>query len=181
MPAIELRDEEVGAYDYEAVKARRERMFGKPKPVVVRLPGDVLFPQKPRDNVVALPEIPPFRRRERRWEDARGIYLVPIGPCQHNIFLDHGFIGNAALRRKSATVIMAEVARKHGIEVRDLLGPWRRKEIVWARHEAVYRMREETSLSFPGIGRAMGGRDHTTALNSYKKFSTALAKGEVSL
>jgi hypothetical protein len=175
MTALEIRPEEIGTGDiiarYREIKLR---LWGKPQ--AAKRPARA---QRPR--VVPLPEIVPFRRRERRWEDARSVYLVPIGPCQHHIFLDHRFANNVALRRKTGTDILREVAEKHGLEVRDLLGPWRKLEIARARHEAVYRMREETSLSFPAIGRLMGGRDHTTAINSHKKFKALLAKGEVSL
>ena len=34
---------------------------------------------------------------------------------------------------------------------------------------AMYLAREETNVSLPQIGRALGGRDHTTVLHGYQK------------
>lgn len=45
----------------------------------------------------------------------------------------------------------------------------RRKEIVRARQVAMYLLREDYSISFPLIGRKMGGRDHTTVIHSCEK------------
>jgi chromosomal replication initiator protein len=43
------------------------------------------------------------------------------------------------------------------------------KDIVAARQMAMYLAREETNASLPQIGRALGGRDHTTVLHGYQK------------
>jgi chromosomal replication initiator protein len=45
----------------------------------------------------------------------------------------------------------------------------RRKEIVRARQVAMYLLREDFNISFPLIGRKMGGRDHTTVIHSCEK------------
>lgn len=66
-------------------------------------------------------------------------------------------------------LILKEVAEKHSVTISEMQGPSRVDHITWARHEACYRLREEMGLSFPRIGVIMGGRDHTTALNSYKR------------
>lgn len=71
--------------------------------------------------------------------------------------------------------IIAEVARKHGLGVKDLTGPHRASNVVLARNEAVWRMRTETKLSFPQIGLKFG-RDHTTMLHSYRQHAKLLAK-----
>jgi hypothetical protein len=61
--------------------------------------------------------------------------------------------------------IILEVAYKHGIPLPVLLGRRRKKWIVAARHEAFYRLSEETTFSLPRIGQVMGGFDHTTVLH----------------
>ena len=38
----------------------------------------------------------------------------------------------------------------------------------------MYLLREETDISLEEIGRAMGGRDHTTVLHGVKKIEAAL-------
>ena len=72
-------------------------------------------------------------------------------------------------KRKSARQIVAEVALKHGLKMSDLTGPYRHKSIVKARHEAMWRVRDETNLSYPQIGRVLGNRDHTTVLHGVRK------------
>lgn len=50
----------------------------------------------------------------------------------------------------------------------------RRKEIVRARQVAMYLLREDFNISFPLIGRKMGGRDHTTVIHSCDKIKEEL-------
>lgn len=65
--------------------------------------------------------------------------------------------------------IRMEVCQKHGISLVDLIGQRRDRLSAKARHEAFYRMRHETTMSLPAIGRRMGGRDHTTVMNGIKR------------
>lgn len=75
--------------------------------------------------------------------------------------------------------IMKEVCAKHRITRAELIGRQRSAPIAAARHEAAYRMKKETILSLPQIGRRLGGRDHTTALNSIRRYQEMMANGEV--
>ena len=52
-----------------------------------------------------------------------------------------------------------------------LVGPSRRQPLVRARQTAMYLCRELTDLSLPKIGRAFGGRDHTTVLHACRKIA----------
>jgi chromosomal replication initiator protein len=65
--------------------------------------------------------------------------------------------------------IIEAVAQFYKLETEDLLGRRRSKDIVTARQMAMYLAREETDASLPKIGRALGGRDHTTVLHGYEK------------
>jgi chromosomal replication initiator protein len=65
--------------------------------------------------------------------------------------------------------IIEAVAQFYNLETKDLLGRRRSKDIVRARQIAMYLAREETDASLPQIGRALGGRDHTTVLHGYTK------------
>ena len=71
--------------------------------------------------------------------------------------------------------ILTEVCEKHKISRHELESPRRNKYIVLARRELSYRCRKETDLSFPEIGRRMGGRDHTTILNQESEWRRLLA------
>ena len=55
-----------------------------------------------------------------------------------------------------------------------LLSPKRTKNIVTARHIAMYLAREFTDYSLPMIGDLFGGKDHTTVLHSYNKIKKQL-------
>lgn len=60
--------------------------------------------------------------------------------------------------------IVAQVAAKHGISVRELTSRGRHRYIAWARQEAMARLRDMTAWSLPKIGDYLGGLDHTTVL-----------------
>lgn len=49
----------------------------------------------------------------------------------------------------------------------DLMGPYRKHNIVRARHIAYYLIRSYTWLSFPGIGKLFGGKHHSTVMHGY--------------
>ncbi len=70
--------------------------------------------------------------------------------------------------------ILYTVGEKYGVEVDDLKGKKRTKEIAWARHVAIYIMREKTDMSLPAIGTELG-RDHTTVLSSHKTIEKEIA------
>jgi len=70
--------------------------------------------------------------------------------------------------------IKAEVAKKHSVTLKEMDGPFRNRHIVRARQEACYRMKTETTMSYPEIGRRMGGIDHTTVIHGYRKHAARL-------
>jgi chromosomal replication initiator protein len=64
----------------------------------------------------------------------------------------------------SAGRIISVVAKHFGIDEERILGRDRSRQIALPRQVAMYLIREETQSSFPEIGKALGGRDHTTVL-----------------
>jgi len=62
--------------------------------------------------------------------------------------------------------IIGATAAATGLSPVDLIGPSRRQPLVRARQTAMYLCRELTDLSLPKIGRAFGGRDHTTVMHA---------------
>lgn len=73
--------------------------------------------------------------------------------------------------------IVEEVAAKHGVFMSDMRSVRRGRAQVAARHEAMWRLRNETTMSLPEIGRRLGGRDHTTVLHGVKRHQERLDKG----
>ncbi len=62
--------------------------------------------------------------------------------------------------------IQKTVAEYYKIRVADLSAKSRRQSVTRPRQVAMSLARELTSLSFPDIGEAFGGRDHTTVINA---------------
>lgn len=58
--------------------------------------------------------------------------------------------------------IIFETAIKHTVPPKDITGPFRDRNIVAARHEVFWRMRNELNFSLCRIGQLVGDRDHTT-------------------
>jgi len=64
--------------------------------------------------------------------------------------------------------LLLETAAKYGFTVPELIASRRDKAAVNARHEYMWRAKTETSKSIVQIGKACGGRDHTTVLHGLK-------------
>jgi chromosomal replication initiator protein len=56
----------------------------------------------------------------------------------------------------------------------ELIGPSRRQPLARYRQVAMYLCREYTDLSLPKIGKAFGGRDHTTVLHAVDKIRSLM-------
>jgi len=74
--------------------------------------------------------------------------------------------------------IIQVVADFYDLKEKDLLTSSRKKEIVRPRQIAMYLLREELKNSFPFIGRKFNGKDHTTAIHSYKKISKEIERNK---
>lgn len=77
-------------------------------------------------------------------------------------------------RRINAATVMYETANYYEISVDDINGRSRTREIVNARHVAMYLTRELTDLSLPEIGKRFGGRDHSTVKHGYDRVKALL-------
>lgn len=88
-----------------------------------------------------------------------------------------GLLGSAKTRPKhlSAKQIIERTARHFQINMDDILGPKRDKDIVVPRQVAMYILRSELHLSFPKIARELGRKDHTTAIHSVEKIEKEAA------
>ncbi|MCX6343779.1 MAG: chromosomal replication initiator protein DnaA [Armatimonadetes bacterium] len=83
--------------------------------------------------------------------------------------------GDAAPTVVDAQKVLNAVSKKFYVELTDLKGKCRSKNIVAPRQIAMYLMRELTDYSLPAIGKAIGGKDHTTVMHSCKKVEGKLA------
>ena len=65
--------------------------------------------------------------------------------------------------------IMGVVSEHFNIRVGDLTGSKRHQHIAQARQIAMFLCRQMLKTSYPALGRAFGGKDHSTVLYSVKK------------
>ncbi len=76
--------------------------------------------------------------------------------------------------------IQREVCRYYGLTLNELTGQKRTRGLVVPRQVAMYLSRELTDGSLPAIGRAFGGRDHTTVLYAVTKVAKQMGdEGDV--
>lgn len=62
--------------------------------------------------------------------------------------------------------IQQKVAAQFNVRVSDMHSPRRAREVARPRQVAMYLAKQLTSKSYPDIGRAFGGRDHTTVIHA---------------
>lgn len=74
----------------------------------------------------------------------------------------------------SIPLIQRHTAEYFNLKQGMLVSPKRTKNIVEARHIAMYLARELTNNSLPVIGDSFGGKDHTTVIHSYNKIKKQL-------
>lgn len=84
-------------------------------------------------------------------------------------------------KRPKVRFIIHQVCRHYDLERCDLISARRTKNVTWPRHVASYLARTLTGKSLPEIGRELGGRDHTTILNSIQQVQRRLADDDQQL
>lgn len=67
--------------------------------------------------------------------------------------------------------VIRAVSDSFSVSIEDLTGPRRDRPVVTARHVAARLLRDCTNMSLPSIGRALGGRDHTSIINSLRRYN----------
>lgn len=70
--------------------------------------------------------------------------------------------------------IQKVVAKHYNISVKDMVSKSRVKSIARPRQLAIYLAKQLTNDSLPMIGRAFGGRDHTTIIHAIKRIEDLL-------
>ncbi|MDY0276239.1 MAG: DnaA/Hda family protein [Desulfomicrobium sp.] len=86
---------------------------------------------------------------------------------------DFNFIFSSLDARPAVPVtidrIMDTVCDQFSLTKEELISTSRKQKHVFARQIAMYLCRKLLGLSFPELGRVFGGKDHSTALYSYRK------------
>ena len=94
----------------------------------------------------------------------------------------HGVLSSLQPTQNIRTVtpkhLIETVSVYYDLTIDDLLGKSREKRFAYPRQIVMFLMREEIKSSYPAIGAALGGRDHTTAMHAYDKISTLVDSDE---
>ena len=72
-------------------------------------------------------------------------------------------------KKISIAIIQQQVSLYFNLKVTEMSSPRRSINIARPRQIAMYLCKEVTSFSYPEIGIAFGGKDHTTVMNAVKK------------
>jgi chromosomal replication initiator protein len=96
---------------------------------------------------------PEFRRIIRQGDDRRGA----------NLTAEH---------------IVSVTASHFQVEVKDIMGAKRHKNVVMARQTAMTLCRSLLGMSFPALGKFFGGKDHSTVLYSIRKMQSMQTDNE---
>ena len=74
-------------------------------------------------------------------------------------------------RRITIEAVQKAVAERYGLKLSQLKEKSNRKEVVFPRQVAMYLVKELTKASLPEIGRAFGGKHHTTVIHSISRIA----------
>jgi len=84
------------------------------------------------------------------------------------------------VREVSARLTLDEIQRRVAayfqLDVAEIRSAKRQRSILYPRQVAMFLCRRLTEASLPEIGRAFGGRDHTTVLHAVEKIETEIAQ-----
>ncbi len=75
--------------------------------------------------------------------------------------------------------IVKAVSNHFDVKIGDLKSTKRGRAIALPRQIAMYLCRRHTGASYPEIGQALGGKDHTTALNAFNRIKERLDTPDV--
>ena len=74
--------------------------------------------------------------------------------------------------------VLSQTAKEFSFKTRDLCGKSRQKELVSARHIAMYLLRKDLNLPLMKIGELLGNRDHSTVIHAIEKINQEFTTNE---
>jgi len=75
--------------------------------------------------------------------------------------------------------IVDAVANYFGVTTHAVMGSGREKPVCLARSMAMHLARQHTGMSYPEIGRALGGKNHSTVIAACQRVEALIAAGEL--
>jgi chromosomal replication initiator protein len=154
-----------------AIEDRMNFLLTKSKCQGVSVPNEVL-------NYIALR----IRSNLRDLEGALNRVLALARISQEEVNIDfaaralHPFatpVAGPGAEVKPAAVLEA-VCKHLGVSLQELSGAKRTREVTYARHLAMYLLRQDAGLTFQTIAQTLGRRDHSTVVHACKQLEMQL-------
>jgi chromosomal replication initiator protein len=79
-------------------------------------------------------------------------------------------------RAHTVREIQEQTCEAFGVSIEQLLSTSRAAPVTWPRQVAMYLTRELTDQTLPAIGRAFGGRNHTTVMHACRRTAERIAE-----
>jgi chromosomal replication initiator protein len=98
----------------------------------------------------------------------------PVTPDLASEVLD-GLYPGTRVRRFTVRDIQQHTCEAFGLSMEDMLSTSRAAPVAWPRQVAMYLARELTDQTLPAIGRAFGGRNHTTVMHACRRTAERMA------
>lgn len=112
----------------------------------------------------------------REWQVVLGRFQEAIAKGRTDVSLEE-LLSEARSRRPARSIIDEVLADFPNVSLEQIKGIGRQRHIVRPRQLIMYELyRQRKDLSFPAIGRMIGGRDHTTVLHAVNKIKAELAR-----
>ncbi len=89
-----------------------------------------------------------------------------------------GLYPGARVHRYSVRDIQQRTCETFGVSMDDLLSTSRAAPVTWPRQVAMYLARELTDQTLPAIGKAFGGRNHTTVMHACRRTAERMASDQ---
>jgi chromosomal replication initiator protein len=89
--------------------------------------------------------------------------------------LDGLYPAHRPARRSTVEDVQRATCEAFGVSEAELVSTARARRLVWPRQVAMFLARELTDQTLPAIGRAFGGRDHTTVLHACRRTAERMA------
>lgn len=101
------------------------------------------------------------------------LYVAPPAPKRRDYETEHSFPIYAPITWR----ILRAVSDEFGMPITEIVSRKQEPKYTLPRYVVIGLMLRLTNMSLPGIGRRIGGRDHTTVLNGKRRIE-ALLEGE---
>lgn len=99
----------------------------------------------------------------------------PLDVAFVNLAVNHSGLSSRG-RGLNPNRIIDTVCHYFELKTEEVTGQRRFKELVYPRQLIMYLLRHELSFSYPNIGKALGGKDHTTVMHGVGKIDKEIAR-----